>query len=231
MKYFTRILVVGIMSVAMISAVQAGSSVPVNLTIMDSSSYNVHSDGKGKVQPNLYINYVLPNGDPCVSGAVLSNGYTVSYPDMEFSNSTFCNATLPASEQRTYIFLFPYGNGSPIGGYPGPCQYLNLAETTDSFGNPTGYCTVETDPLQYERIIFGSPFSSKPSTGQMHLSLNYDGVQYGVITDAAGTVLTIDANTRLITYTGTATLYTPGGAQLTYSFNLPFQMQVQQFPH
>ncbi len=230
MKYFTRMLVVGIMSAAMISTGHAGSSAPINLTIMDGSSYNVHSDGKGTVQPNLYINYVLPSGDPCVSGAVLSNGYTVFYPDTKLSNSTFCNATLPASEQRTYIFLFPYGNGSPIGGYPGPCQYLNVPESTDSFGNPTGYCTVETDPLQYERIILGSPFSSKPSTGQIHLSLNYNGVQYGVIADTTGSILTIDANTRLITYTGTAQLNSPGGTQLTYSFNLPFQMQVQRFP-
>ena len=224
MKSFARIVFVGIMSVVIISTVHGGSSVPINLTIMDNSSYNVHSDGKGKVQPNLYINYVLPNGDPCVSGAVLSNGYTVFYPDMKLSNGMFCNTTLPASEQRTYIFLFPYGNGSPIGGYPGPCQYLNVPE------NPTGYCTVQTDPLQYQRIILGSPFSSKPSTGQMHLSLNYNGVQYGVITDTSGSVLTIDANTRLITYTGTATLDTPGGTQLTYSFNLPFQFQVQKFP-
>ena len=230
MKYFTRMLVVGIMSVAMISTVHAGSSVPINLTIMDSSSYNVHSDGKGVVQPNLYIPSVLPNGDPCVSGATLSNGYTVFYPDTTLSNGMFCNTTLPASEQRTYIFLFPYGGGGTIGGYPGPCQYLNVPESTDSFGNATGYCTVATDPLQYERIILGSPFSSKPSTGQMHLSLNYNGVQYGVITDAAGSVLKIDANTRLITYTGTAKLYTPGGTQLTYSFNLPLQLQLRQVP-
>ena len=105
-----------------------------------------------------------------------------------------------------------------------------MPESIDQFGNPTGYCTVESDPLQYERIILGSPFSSKPSTGQIHLSLNYNGMQYGVITDAVGSVLTIDANTRLITYTGTARLYTPAGAQLTYSFNLPFQFQVQKFP-
>jgi len=230
MKCLTRTLVMGIVSVAVISTVHAGSSVPINLAIMDSSSYNVHSDGKGAIQQNLYINYVLPNGDPCVSGAVLSNGYTVFYPDTKSSNGTFCNTTLPVSEQRTYIFLLPNGNGSPIGGYPGPCQYLNVPESTDAFGKPTGYCTVETDPLQYERIILGSPFSSKPSTGQMHLSLNYSGEQYGVITDASGSILTIDANTRLITYTGTARLYTPGGTQLTYSFKLPFQMQVQKSP-
>jgi len=230
MKNFMRTLFVGIMSVAMISTVHAGSSVPINLTIMDSLSYNVHGDDKGAVQPNLYIPSVLPNGDPCVSGTTLSNGYTVFYPDTKLSNGTYCNTTLPANEQRTYVFLFPYGNGGKIGGYSGLCQYLNVPESIDSFGNPTGYCTVETDPLQYERIILGSPFSSKPSTGQMHLSLNYNGVKYGVVTDTAGSVLTINASTRLITYIGTAKLYSPGGTQLTFSFNLPFQMQLQQVP-
>ena len=230
MKYFTHTFVVGLMSLAMITTVHAGSSVPITLTIMDSSSYNVHSDGKGAVQPNLYIPSVLPNGDPCVSGATLSNGYTVFYPDVKFSNGTLCNTTLPASEQRTYIFLFPFGNGSTIGGYPGPCQYLNVPETIDAFGNPAGYCTVDTDPLQYERIILGSPFSTKPSTGQIRLSLNFNGIQYGVITDTVGNMLTLDANKRLITYTGAAKLYTASGTQLTYSFNLPFQMQVQKYP-
>ena len=230
MKYFTHMFVVGLMSVAMITTAHAGSSIPIDLTIMDSSSYNVHSDGKGAVEPNLYIPSVLPNGDPCVSGATLSNGYTVFYPDVKWSNGTLCNSTLPASKQRTYIFLFQYGNGSTIGGYPGPCQYLNVPETIDALGNPTDYCTVETDPLQYERIILGSPFTTKPSTGQMHLSLNFNGVQYGVITDTVGSVLTIDTNTRLITYTGTAKLYTAGGTQLTYPFNLPFQMQVKKVP-
>jgi hypothetical protein len=233
MKYFTWILVAGSISVAMISAVHPATSVPANLTIMDGSSYNLHSDSEGKAQPNLYTDSILPNGDPCVSGMVNSTGYTVFYPDAKLSNGTFCNAGLPESEQRTYVFLFPYGNGNPIGGYPGPCQYLHVLEGTDSLGYPTGYCTVETDPLEYERIILGSPFASKPSTGQMHFSLSYNGVQYGVITDTNGSVLTIDANTRLVTYTGTAKLYLPNGTrfqQLTYSFNLPFQMQAKRVP-
>jgi hypothetical protein len=200
---------------------------------MDGLSYNVHSDGKGAVQPNLYINHTLPNGDPCDSGSVNSTGYAEFYPDTELSNGTFCNTTLPSGEQRTYIFLFPYGTGDLIGGYPGPCQYLNAPQSTDSSGNPTGYCTAETDPLDYERIILGSPFASKPKTGQMHLSLFFNGVQYGVITDTSGSVLTINTNTRLVTYTGTAKLYLPKGTgfqQLTYSFSLPFQMQAQRVP-
>src|SRR6185437_13052700 len=108
-----------------------------------------------------------------------------------------------------------------------------LPQDTDTFGSPNGYCTVATDPLAYERIILGSPFASKPGTGQMHLALTHDDVQYGVITDSAGSVLVLDANTRLVTYTGTAKLFLVTGTgfqQLTYSFILPFQMQAQRVP-
>jgi hypothetical protein len=67
----------------------------------------------------------------------------------------------------------------------------------------------------------------------MHLALTHDDVQYGVITDSAGSVLVLDANTRLVTYTGTAKLFLVTGTgfqQLTYSFILPFQMQAQRVP-
>jgi hypothetical protein len=233
MKNFPQFLVAGVMYIAMISTAYAGSSVPANLTIMDDPSYNVHSDGKGAVKPNLYIDHTLPNGDPCESGSVNSTGYTVFYPGIKLSNGAYCNSGLPVSEQRTYVFRFPYGNGSLKGGYPGPCQYLNVPQDTDASGNPTGYCTVVTDPLAYQRIILGSPFASKPSTGQMHLALSYNGVQYGVITDTSGSVLSLDTNSRLVTFTGTAKLFLVAGSrfqQLTYSFNLPFQMQAQRVP-
>jgi hypothetical protein len=68
----------------------------------------------------------------------------------------------------------------------------------------------------------------------MHLALSRNGVRYGVITDTSGSLLSLDTNTRLITYTGTAKLFLvvngTASQQLTYSFSLPFQMQVQRVP-
>jgi len=227
MKNLQQILTAALICFGFTGMAVAGASTPANLTIMDDPSYNVHSDGKGLVLPNLYIDRNLPNGDPCDSGGVNSTGYTVFYPGTKLSNGLFCNAGLPANEQRTYVFLFPYGDGD-VGGYPGPCQYLHVPQ------GPTGYCTVTTDPLDYERIILGSPFAPKPSTGQMHLALSLNHVRYGVITDTSGSVTSLDANTRVITYTRTAKLFLvvsgTASQQLTYSFQLPFQMQVQRVP-
>lgn len=168
-------LVTLVTALAVSPAAFAGSSTPASLTILDDAAYNVHSDGKGAVQPNVYIDHTVANGDPCDSGNVNSTGYTVFYPGMKLANGTYCNAGLPANQQRTYIFRLPYGDGSLVGGYPGPCQYLGVPQDTDSEGHPTGYCTVTSDPLGYERIILGSPFAAKPSTGQMHLALYYRG--------------------------------------------------------
>ena len=205
---------------------------PIEMTISDDAAFNVHSDLRGKIAPNLYIDSTLPGGDLCADGVVNSTGYTKFYPGRKISDGVFCNASLPQSDRRTYVLKFPWADGDLNDSFPGPCQYLNLPQDADG-----GFCTVTANDLDFERIILNNLFAKNSGTaGQVHFSLPPG---YGVITDGSA-VIVADSNPgiRTAAYTGTAKLYvlnTGKGSklylQVSSSFALPFQIKAERVPH
>ena len=235
-KRYACASVVACLAMFAIASYGAGSNaVRIKMTINDDATLNLHSDGLGQVAPNLYIDSGLPNGDVCASGSVNSTGFSVFYPGRKEASGLFCNASIPAADRRTYEFRFPFADGNSSDGFPGPCQYLGVPEDLDPLGHGTGFCTVRTDDLDFERITLSGLFAKKGTTTAAQFSLVYRSVQLGVVTDQpASIVLDSNPNLRTAAYTGTARLYlvVNGSAsqQVTSPFALPFQIRVERAP-
>jgi hypothetical protein len=195
----------------------SSSATPVKMWI--SASGDILGDGQGQTEPDLYTDATIPGStDPCVSGGVNSTGFAVVYPDRQLSDGTFCNADptiLGGHPARTYTLHLSDSTGA--------CEYLAAALDAN------GYCTVTADVEGYQRFELGSPFARKPSSsGRFAFDLN--GSRWSVITDGAAMVQSPDANTRVISYTGTAKLNqvidsvaTPKTESFPFTFSLTVQ--------
>jgi hypothetical protein len=198
----------------------AGGNAAGSVKLLINSGGNLIGDGQGQTSPDLYSdNTISGSTDPCVAGSTNSTGFTVVYPDRTLSDGSFCNASasvLNGHPARTFEL---YLNDST-----GACEILGT--TADA----SGYCAITADPVGYQRFELGSPFASKPSSSD-RFAFDYNGLRWSVIPDKAASVQSLDTNTRVISYTGTAKLnevMSTGPVPVTGSFPFTFSLTVQR---
>lgn len=201
-------LCVGV-ATAVLSQGKGSSTSPLQMTIVDGSSYAVASDSFG-----MYTDHTA-NGnleDTCVSATTSSNGFTqisLNYLiQTGRKTSVWCNSLTsqsdPSFAPRTWSMTIADSTA---------CTDLGAGQAPCTFIVPT-----QAD----ERILPGNVFSSTSTPVTFQFELNGSG--YSVQSDGSATV-TGDTSTRTVTYNGTARLYHSGTA-ISQSFSLPFQLVI-----
>jgi hypothetical protein len=188
---------------------KGSSTSPLQMTIVDDSSYAVASDGFG-----LYTDHTV-NGtleDTCVSATTGSNGFTqisLNY--------------LIQTGRKTSVWCNPYTSKNDQG-FESRTWSMVIADSTacTDLGAGAEPCTFIVPTQADERILPGSVFSSTSTPVTFQFELNGSG--YSVQSDGSASV-TGDTSTRTLTYSGTAKLYHSGTA-ISESFSLPFQLVI-----